>query len=81
MLPFLPTPMSAIADFIKVPKSALTGLRKAAVPKKRQFGAAMDTCHDYLRDHGPEIANYKWSGFVLGTLLPYLQIQFSARDP
>jgi hypothetical protein len=31
--------MSAIASFIKMPKSALDGLRSAAVPKKRLFSA------------------------------------------
>ena len=65
--------MSAIASFIKVPKSALDGLRKAAVPQKRLFGGSKDTYHDYLREHGHEIADYRWSGFVLATLLPYLQ--------
>jgi hypothetical protein len=26
-----------------------------------------------LREHGREVADYNWSGFVLATLLPYLQ--------
>jgi len=30
--------MSAVANFIKLPKSALVGLREAAVPKKRSAG-------------------------------------------
>ena len=67
--------MSAIASFIKLPKTALNGLREAAVPKKRFFGAPRDTYHDYLRQHGQEIADYKWSGYVLATLLPYLEEQ------
>ena len=65
--------MSAIASFIKLPKSALDGLRKAAVPKKRFLGAPKDTYYEYLRKQGREVAEYRWSGFVLVTLLPYLQ--------
>jgi hypothetical protein len=67
--------MSAIASFIKLPKTALDGLREAAVPKKRLFGAPRDTYPDYLRQHGQEIADYKWSGYVLATLLVCLQKQ------
>ncbi len=67
--------MSAIASFIKLPKSALDGLRDAAIPKKRFFGAPRDTFHDYLSKHGTEVAEYPWSGYVLATLLPYLQEQ------
>ena len=67
--------MSAIASFIKLPISALDGLREAAVPKKRLFGAPRDTYNDYLRRHGQIVADYKWSGFVLATLLPCLEEQ------
>src|SRR3979411_1517208 len=56
--------MSAIASFIKLPKSALEGLRKAV---------ASGTDYDYLRANGREVAEYQWSGYVLATLLPYLQ--------
>jgi hypothetical protein len=65
--------MSAIALFTKVPKSSLEGLRSAAVPKKRLFGAPKDTYYDYLSQHGRKVAGYNWSGFVLATLLPYLE--------
>ncbi|MFO1459475.1 MAG: hypothetical protein U1G08_08690 [Verrucomicrobiota bacterium] len=67
--------MSAIASFIKLSKSALDGLREAAIPKKRFFGAPRDSFHDYLRKHGAKVAEYPWSGYVLATLLPYLQEQ------
>jgi hypothetical protein len=67
--------MSAIASFIKLPKTALDGLRDAAIPKKRLFGSPHDTYHDYLRQHGQEVADYKWSGYVLATLLVCLQEQ------
>jgi hypothetical protein len=67
--------MSAIASFTKLPKTALDGLRDAAVPKKRFFGAARDTYPDYLRKHGQSTADYQWSGYVLATLLPYLEEQ------
>jgi hypothetical protein len=56
--------MSAIASFVKLPKSALEGLRNAA---------AGGTDHDYLSANGREVAEYRWSGYVLATLLPYLE--------
>ncbi len=58
-----------------LPETALDGLREVAVPKKRLFGAARDTYHDYLRQNGREVADYKWSGYILATLLVYLQEQ------
>ena len=64
--------MSAIASFIKLPRAALDGLREAAIPKKGLFGPPRDTYIDYLRQHGQEVADYRWSGYVLATLLPYL---------
>jgi hypothetical protein len=65
--------MSAIALFIKLPKTALDGLARIAVPKKRLFGSPRDTYHDYLGKYGEEVADYQWSGYVLGTFLPYLE--------
>ena len=56
--------MSATASFIKLPKSALEGLPAAAAS-----GAA----YDYLSSNGTEVAEYRWSGYVLTTLLPYLE--------
>ena len=67
--------MSAIASFIKIPKTALEGLREATVPKKRLFGAPRDVYHDYLRQHGQTAANFNWSGYLLATLLVCLQKQ------
>lgn len=61
--------MSAIASFNLLPVTALDGLRKSAVPKKRIFGGSKDTYWDYLRRNGREVVNYQWSGYVLGTLL------------
>jgi hypothetical protein len=58
-----PKPMSAIASFIQLPKSALAGLREAATS---------GTDHDYLSANGRKVAEYRWSGYVLATLLPYL---------
>ncbi len=59
-----PTTMSAIASFTKLPKSALEGLRKAATG---------GTDYDYLSTNGRAVAEYRWSGYVLATLLPYLE--------
>jgi len=56
--------MSAIASFIKMPKSALEGLRSST---------ENGTDNDYLTANGREVADYRWSGYVLATLLPYLQ--------
>jgi hypothetical protein len=56
--------MSAIASFIKIPASSLDRLRQAA------DGAGDD--YNALLAEGTEVADYRWSGFVLGTLLPYL---------
>ena len=67
--------MSAIASFIKLPKTVLDGLREVAVPKKRFFGAPRDSYPDYLQQHGRQVADYQWSGFVLATLLSYLEEQ------
>jgi hypothetical protein len=66
-------PMSAIAKFIKMPKAALDGFERSATPKRRIFGSPRDTYHDYLGQHGEEVADYRWSGYVLGVLLPYLE--------
>jgi hypothetical protein len=56
--------MSAIASFTKLEKSALSGLRD---------WASRGSTYEYLRVHGQEVADYRWSGYVLATLLPYLQ--------
>ena len=61
---FRPTAMSAIASFTKLPQSALTGLRSAAA------SGADDA---YLSANRSEVAEYRWSGYVLATLLPYLE--------
>ena len=67
--------MSSIASFIRLPKSAVAGLRDAAVPQKRIFGGLKDTFHDFIEKNGEEVASYDWSGYVLATLLPYLDEQ------
>jgi len=67
--------MSAIASFIKLPKTAIEGLRQVALPRKRLFGKPRDSYLDYLYRHGQDVADYQWSGFILATLLPYLEEQ------
>ncbi len=65
--------MSAIASFVKMPKSALEGLRVVAVPQKGFLGLSKkDIYGDYLKKHGEDVVTYQWSGFVLAVLLPYL---------
>lgn len=58
--------MSAIASFTKIPKSSLEGLRQATTQ------GSFDT---FLQQHGKPVADYEWSGFILATLLPYLDQQ------
>jgi hypothetical protein len=65
--------MSSIASFTLLAKSALTELQSAAVPKKTWFGKVKDGYLDFLRTKGTEAARYQYSGYVLGTLLPYLK--------
>jgi hypothetical protein len=65
--------MSAIASFTLLPKSALPELREAAVPKKGFFGGVKDRFPDFLRARGREATSYAWSGYVIATVLPYLE--------
>jgi hypothetical protein len=65
--------MSAIASFTQLPTSALAGLRTAAVPKKTFFGSTKDGYDRYLAQNGRPVADYPWSGYVLATLLTYLE--------
>lgn len=65
--------MSSIASLIKVPKSALDGLRDAAAPKKRWFGKPKDLYWGYLETHGREVVQFRWSGYILVVLLLYLE--------
>lgn len=58
--------MSAIASFTKLPKTSLDGLRQAT---------AQGGFDRYLQQHGKSVADYEWSGFILATLLPYLDEQ------
>ncbi len=50
--------MSAIADFIRLPASAVGQLRS--------------NYDETIAGQGESVAQYDWSGYVFGTLLPYL---------
>ncbi|HEV2909020.1 MAG TPA: hypothetical protein VGX02_07065 [Candidatus Eremiobacteraceae bacterium] len=67
--------MSAIAEFILLPTSALQGLQEAAVPKRRLLGPPVDAYPEFLNRNGRRAVRYEWSGWVLGTLLAYLDQQ------
>jgi len=56
--------MSAIASFIKLPKSSLVALRQVT---------AQGGFDGFITQHGKPVADYEWSGYVLATLLPYLE--------
>lgn len=58
--------MSVIASFTKLPKASLDGLRQAT---------AQGGFDRYLQQYGKSVADYEWSGFILATLLPYLDEQ------
>ena len=64
--------MSAIATFTKLPKASVEALRAAAIPKRRLFGAPKDLYWDFIERHGEEVANYRWSGYVMAAVIPYL---------
>jgi hypothetical protein len=65
--------MSAIASFILLPKTALSELRQAAVPKKRFLLADKDEYWGYLHRSGRKVSDYQWSGYVFATLLVWLK--------
>ena len=65
--------MSAIASFLRLPVTSLEELRTTAVPKKRFFGGVRDDMPDYLARHGVAVAEYRWSGYVIATVLVYLK--------
>lgn len=68
--------MSSIASFKKVNKAALEGLAKAATPRRTFFGGTKDEYPNYLSANATDVARYEWSGFVLATLLPYLEERY-----
>ena len=58
--------MSAIASFTKLSKTSLDSLRQAAAQGKFD---------SFLQQHGKSVADYAWSGFILATVLSYLDEQ------
>jgi hypothetical protein len=37
------------------------------------YGGEKDRFHDFLRTRGRKAASYKWSGYVIATVLPFLE--------
>jgi len=68
--------VSTIASFTRLPLGALPGLRDEAIPKKRFLKSPLDTYPEYLATHGQEVVEYPWPGFVLATLLVFLEEEF-----
>ncbi len=64
--------MSAIARFMLLSKEKLDGLSESATPTKRIIRKPVDKYWNFLNKNAEEVCNYKWSGYVLATLLPYL---------
>jgi hypothetical protein len=67
--------VSAIAECYIVTPSALPAIRDAAMPKKSFLGKPKDTFFDVLRSQSSRRVEYGWSGYVIATLLPYLDDQ------
>lgn len=65
--------MSAIASSILLPKSVLPLLRDLAAPKKTLLGRDKDGFWEVLAKHGRPVGDYPWSGYVLATLLEFLE--------
>ena len=62
--------MSAIATFELLPTASINELRAAAELKPTRGGGAFA---DFMKAHAREVASYPWSGWVMATLLPYLE--------
>jgi hypothetical protein len=65
---------SAIGQSFVIPESALPILQAAASPRKRILGTS-DEFGDVLGRETITRIEYSWSGYVLATLLPYLDEQ------
>jgi hypothetical protein len=46
------------------------------------FGGRQDTFHGYLGEHGQSVTEFRWSGYILAVLRPYLEEfrQFEFKD-
>ena len=64
--------MSAIAVFHKLARSKIPDLEAAATPRKKLFGRAEDRYFDFLAENPEKLGDYAWSGYVSGTVLPFL---------
>jgi hypothetical protein len=65
--------VSTIATATVLPLGSLEPLRDAARPKKGLFGGSRDRFHDQLKRHGRELPVFDGQGYVLATLLCFLQ--------
>jgi hypothetical protein len=66
---------SAIGRSFVIPKSALPIVQAAASPRKRILRERSDEFWDVLGRETITRIEYGWSGYVLATLLPYLDEQ------
>jgi hypothetical protein len=66
------SPMTTVAAFTLLPRKALTGLREVAL-QKGPVAKGREKIKAYLLGHGKPLVHYYWSGFIMGTLLVYLQ--------
>ena len=65
--------MSTIATATVLSLGSLEALRDAAKPTKGLFGGSRDRFHDYLKRHGVELPAFEGQGYVLVTLLCFLE--------
>jgi hypothetical protein len=63
--------MSAIAEFILLPRSILPDLLEMA--NEPDY-------HSFLQSNGKAVVDFRWSGWVFNPLLPYLSKQIDMRS-
>ena len=63
---------STVAGFTLLPIKSLSGLRDLSIQKKA-LSQRRDDIESHLLKHGKPLVHYYWSGYIMGTLLLYLQ--------
>jgi hypothetical protein len=64
--------VAALGEAFVLDEAALSVVRDAATPKKRPLRSAVDEFWDVLQRESSSQLSYQWSGYVLATLLTYL---------
>jgi hypothetical protein len=67
--------VAAVGQSFVIPESALAAIQAAATPRKRRLGGTVDEFWDVLERDSVARIEFAWDGYVLATLLPFLQEQ------